>query len=44
MVRSAFAVAGFELEMVLDWVGKIDENGEIVAEAEGIPLRPLARM
>ena len=33
-VRSALAVAGFRLERVLDWVGKIDESGEIVAEAE----------
>lgn len=41
VVRSAFAVAGFELEMVLDWVGKIDENGEIVAEAEEYPVAPV---
>ena len=33
-VRSALAVAGFRLETVFDWVGKIDENGEITAEAE----------
>ena len=33
-VRSATAVAGFKLERVLDWVGKIDEKGEIIAEAE----------
>lgn len=33
-VRSAFACAGFELELVLDWVGKIDEDGVIVAEAD----------
>ena len=32
-VRSATAVAGFRLERVLDWVGKIDESGEIIAEA-----------
>ena len=32
-VRSAAAVAGFRLERVLDWVGKIDESGEIVDEA-----------
>lgn len=40
-VRSAFSCAGFELEMVLDWVGKIDENGEIVAEAEEYPIPPM---
>lgn len=32
-VKSALAVAGFRLEKAFDWVGKIDENGEIVAEA-----------
>ena len=31
-VRSAGAVAGFRLERVVDWVGKIDESGEITAE------------
>lgn len=40
-VRSAFAVAGFELELVLDWVGKIDESGEIVAEADEYPIPPV---
>ena len=39
-VRSAFSCAGFELELVLDWVGKIDENGEITAEAEEYVLSP----
>lgn len=33
-VRSAFGVAGFRLERVLDWVGKMSEDGEILAEAE----------
>ena len=33
-VRSALAVAGFKLERVLDWVGKIDASGEITAEAD----------
>ena len=33
-VRSALAVAGFRLETVFDWVGKIDDDGEITAEAE----------
>lgn len=32
-VRSALSVAGFELVRVLDWVGKIDEQGEITDEA-----------
>lgn len=39
-VRSAFACAGFELELVLDWVGKI-EDGEIVAEADEYPIPPV---
>lgn len=33
-VRSALACAGFEVELVLDWVGKITPEGEITAEAE----------
>lgn len=32
-VRSALSVAGFSLDTVYDWVGKIDESGTIVAEA-----------
>lgn len=40
-VRSAFAVAGFELVLVLDWVGKIDAAGEIVADAEEYPIPPI---
>lgn len=40
-VRSAFGCVGFELELVLDWVGKIDESGEIVAEAAEYPIPPL---
>lgn len=32
-VKSALVVAGFQLETVLDWVGKIDENGEITEDA-----------
>lgn len=32
-VRSALSVAGFDLVRVLDWVGKIDEQGEITDEA-----------
>lgn len=33
VVRSAFSVAGFRLERVLDWVGCFDDDGEIVADA-----------
>ena len=40
-MRSALAVAGFELELVLDWVGKIDADGEITAEADEYPVEPL---
>ena len=40
-VRSAFACAGFRLERILDWVGKIDAHGEILAEAEETPLPPI---
>lgn len=34
IVRSALAVAGFRLETVFDWVGRIDNDGEITADAE----------
>ncbi len=45
VVRSAAAVAGFRLERVLDWVGKIDESGEIVAEADEYPVEgPVVRV
>ncbi len=44
VVRSAAAVAGFRLERVLDWVGKIDASGEIVAEADEYPVEgPVVR-
>lgn len=33
-LRSALSCAGFRMERALDWVGKITEEGEIVAEAE----------
>ncbi|MCI8469091.1 MAG: flavodoxin family protein [Eggerthellaceae bacterium] len=33
-VRSALAVAGFRLELVLDWVGRITSDGEITDEAD----------
>ena len=32
-VKSALACAGFRLERVYDWIGKVDEQGEITAEA-----------
>lgn len=35
-VRAAFACADFALERVLDWVGKIDADGSIVADAEDV--------
>lgn len=38
IVQSALAVAGYKLETVLDWVGKIDEKGEILEEADVIDL------
>ena len=37
-VKSSIACAGFRLERVLDWVGKVDEQGEITAEATEIQL------
>ena len=40
-VRSALAVAGFQLERVLDWVGRIDADGTIVDEAIEYRLPPL---
>ena len=39
-VRSAFSCVGFELELVLDWVGKIEDDG-IVAEADEYPIPPV---
>ena len=33
-VRSSLACAGFRLERVLDWVGKVSADGEITAEAD----------
>lgn len=41
VVRSALSCSGFSLERVLDWVGRIDEDGEITAEAVEHPLAPL---
>ena len=40
-VRSALAVAGFKLERVFDWVGKIDADGEILEDAVEYVLPPL---
>lgn len=40
--KSALACAGFRLERVLDWVGKIDANGAITSEAAEITLSKLS--
>lgn len=40
-VRSALSCACFSLTRVLDWVGKIDEAGEISGEADELVLEPL---
>lgn len=37
-MKSSLACAGFRLERVFNWVGKIDESGEILAEATEIKL------
>ncbi len=39
-VKSSLACAGFRLERVLDWVGKINAEGEITAEATEIDFAP----
>lgn len=41
VVRSALSCAGFRLERVLDWVGRINADGEITADAIEHPLPPL---
>lgn len=41
VVRSALSCAGFRLERVLDWVGRIDADGEITADAVEHPIPPL---
>lgn len=38
VVRSACAVAGFRLRAVYDWIGCIDRDGEIIAEAKEYEL------
>ena len=35
-VKASFAVADFRLDRILDWVGKISEDGEVVAEAKEV--------
>lgn len=40
-LSSAILVAGFQLELVLDWVGKINADGEITAEADEYPVPPV---
>jgi multimeric flavodoxin WrbA len=37
-MKSALACAGFRLERVMDWVGKIDADGTIVAEADELDV------
>ena len=41
-VRSSFACAGFRLDRILDWVGKIDARGEIIAEAQEVEVPQIA--
>lgn len=37
-VKSSVACAGFRLDRVYDWVGKVNEQGEITAEADVIEI------
>lgn len=39
-VKGTTALAGFGLERILSWVGKIGSDGEILAEAEEVPVPP----
>lgn len=39
-VKGPTALAGFGLERILSWVGKLDAKGEIVAEADEVPVPP----
>lgn len=39
-VKGSTALAGFGLERIFSWVGKIDAKGEIIAEAEEVPVPP----
>lgn len=38
VVRSAFGVAGFSLERVIDWKGCFDDAGDIVADGQEVEL------
>ena len=42
-VMSAFSVAGFRLESIFDWVGKISEDGEIMGDPEEFSLEDPAQ-
>lgn len=42
-VSSAILCAGFKVERVLSWVGRIDEDGEILADADEIAIDEPAR-
>ena len=39
-IKGTTALAGFGLERILDWVGKISPEGEILSEAEEVPVPP----
>ena len=41
-VKGSTALAGFRLERIFDWVGKITEKGEITAEAKEVPVPGMA--
>ena len=41
-VMSAFSVAGFRLESIFDWVGKISEDGEFLGDPEEYALADAA--
>lgn len=41
-LQSSLSCAGYELQCIMDWVGKIDEDGEIIADAEQYVLDPFA--
>ena len=39
-VSSSLAVAGFRLDVIVDWVGKITAQGDIIGEAQMYALQP----
>lgn len=39
-IKGTTALAGFGLERILSWVGKISAEGEILSEAEEVPVPP----